>query len=74
MALTATPKDAAVKMNVQPETALEVHVADTGIVGYRFDAVDLLNMLHHHVRSDVIDLWFRYGFLPPLRTDEESAP
>ena len=56
VALTATPKDPAVKMNVQPKADLEVHVADTGIVGYRKEAVDPLDMLHDHVRT-MVDVW-----------------
>ena len=71
--VTATPKDPAVKMNVHPETDLEVHVADTGIVGYRIEAVDLLRMLHHHVRHSLVEMWFRYGVMPPLWTEVEPA-
>jgi hypothetical protein len=74
MMLTAMPEDPAVEMSVHPETALEVHVADTGIVGYRIEAVDLLNMLHYHVRHSVVEMWFRYGAMPPLWTEVEPAP
>ena len=74
MTLTATPEDPTVEMSVHPETALEVHVADTGIVGYRIEAVDLLWMLHHHVRHGVVEMWFRYGAMPPLWTEVEPAP
>jgi hypothetical protein len=74
MVVTATPEDPAVEMSVHPETALEVHVADTGIVGYRIEAVDLLKMLHYHVRHSVIEMWFGYGAMPLLWTEVEPAP
>ena len=73
VALTAAPKDPAVKMNVQPKADLEVHVADTGIVGYRKEAVDLLDMLHDHVRT-MVDVWLWHGFMPPHWTEREPAP
>lgn len=73
VALTAAPKDPAVQMNVQPKADLEVHVADTGIVGYRIEAVRLLGMLHHHVRT-MVDVWLWHGFMPPHWTEREPAP
>jgi len=29
---------------------------------------DLLRMLLHHVRQDVIAMWFDYGFMPPAKS------
>ena len=30
----------------------------------------LLEVLHHHVEQSVIDLWFKYGWLPPERPSD----
>jgi hypothetical protein len=72
--LTAAPKDPSVKMNVHPKADLEVHVADTGIVGYRIEAVSLLGMLHYHVQWAVIEMGLGHGFMPPHWTEREPAP
>lgn len=74
MVVTATPNDPALEMSVEPRTHLEVHVADTGIVSYRIEALDLLHMLQHHVRHSLIEMWFRYGAMPHHWTEVEPAP
>jgi hypothetical protein len=65
MAFTATPKDPADKMHVEPQSALEIQLADTGAVGMSLEVSDLLDMLHHYVRHSLIEMWFRYGQVPP---------
>lgn len=65
VAFTATPQDPAVDMKVQPRSGLEIQLDKTGIAGFDIDALELLQMLQHHVRRSVIAMWFEYGYMPP---------
>lgn len=63
--LRATPTNPALPMRVQPRSGLHLQLLDTGAENLRIDVVDLLRMLHHHVRRYVIALWFESGRMPP---------
>jgi hypothetical protein len=64
VAFTATPKDPTEDMKVHPQSGLEIQIGDTGIVGFALGAVDLLEMLQHHVRHSIIAMWFTFGHMP----------
>lgn len=64
VAFTATPHDPSVDMNVQPRSGLQIQLDKTGIAGFEIDALELLQMLHYHVRHTVIGWWFEYGYMP----------
>jgi hypothetical protein len=64
LAFTATPKDETADMYVNPKSALQIPLSETGTVGLNLEVSDLLRMLHHHVRHTVIGMWFDYGFMP----------
>jgi hypothetical protein len=64
VAFTATPKDPTKNMHVHPQSGLQIQIRDTGIVGFDIEALDLIRMLHGHVRHAVIGRWFEYGLLP----------
>jgi hypothetical protein len=64
VAFTARPEDPSQEMIVQPTSGLELQLRDTGAVGLDLDVVELLHMIHHHIRHSVIEMWFHYGFMP----------
>lgn len=64
VAFTARPEDPSNEMLVEPTSGLELQLRDTGDVGLDLDVVDLLHMIHHHIRHSVIAMWFDYGFMP----------
>jgi hypothetical protein len=64
VAFTASPQDASKKMDVHPQSGLEIQLADTGAT-MTSSAVNLLDMVIHHVRRSVVSVWFEYGFMPP---------
>jgi hypothetical protein len=64
VSFTATPKDSTKDMQVQPQSGLEIQIGDTGIISYAIGAIDLLGMIHHHVRHSIIGMWFEHGFMP----------
>jgi hypothetical protein len=68
---TATPKDPTEHMQVQPQSGLQVRLADTGAT-YQIPAFDLLEMIHHHIRHSIIERWFSYGIMP-RKWDEISG-
>ena len=68
VSFTATRKDPTKHMNVHPESGLEIQIGNTGIVGYAIGAVDLLSMIHHHVRHSIIGMGIERGFMPPVVT------
>jgi hypothetical protein len=70
---TATPKDPAEDMQVYPQSGLEIQVGDSGIIGYNIGASDLLGMLHYHVRFMIIEMWFRYGVMPPTWAELQAS-
>jgi hypothetical protein len=73
VAFTATPKDAALDMNVQPRSGLEIQLQNTGIVGFDISALDLLQMIEYHIRQTVIAWSFDYGQLPPTWQEVEAS-
>jgi hypothetical protein len=69
----ATPKDPAQDMKVHPMSGLEIQVGGTGIVGYRIGAVELVEMIHHHVRHHVLEMWFERGVMPMTWAEVQAA-
>jgi hypothetical protein len=72
VAFTATPKDPALDMDVQPRSGLQIQIENTGIVSFDIEALKLLQMIHFHVRQHVIDMWFKYGHIPPTWAEVEA--
>jgi hypothetical protein len=68
---TATPKDPAVDMNVQPQSGLQVQIAENGIKTFQIDALELLQMIEHHIRF-IIEMWFDRGFMPKTWKEIEA--
>jgi hypothetical protein len=64
VAFTASPEDPSEEMVVQPASGLELQLRDTGAVGLDLDVVQVLHMIHHHIRHSIIAMWFHYGFMP----------
>jgi hypothetical protein len=70
MAFTARPKDPSEQMHVDPMSGLEIQLGETGMffpegVTITMEICDFLEYLWHHVSHTVIDMWFKYGYLPP---------
>jgi len=66
MAFTARPQDPAEKMYVETHSGLHVQLGGTGATGwFDIDAVDMLESLHHHIERSTIDMWWKYGYMPP---------
>jgi hypothetical protein len=73
MAFTARPKNPAEQMYVKPQSGLEVQVGEVGMffpegVPITEEISDFLEYLWHHVSHSVIDMWFKYGYMPPEPT------
>jgi hypothetical protein len=64
VSFTATPRDPTLGMDVHPQSGLQIQVDDTGITSYVSNAVQLLEMIHHHVRHSIIGMWFERGHMP----------
>jgi hypothetical protein len=66
LAFTATPEDPSKKMQVHPQSGLQIQLTDTGADDIFGDmtATSVLEMLHHHVRQSIIAWWFEYGQMP----------
>jgi hypothetical protein len=73
VAFTATPQDPTKEMKVHPQSGLEIQIGNTGIVGFAIGAVDLLRMIHHHVRYTILDLGFERGFMPPTWAEVQAS-
>jgi hypothetical protein len=73
VAFTATPQDPAKDMNVYPQSGLEIQIGDTGIVGFDIGAVDLLRMIHHHVRWTILDMAFERRFIPSTWAEVQAS-
>jgi hypothetical protein len=65
LAFTASPKDPTQEMYVDPRSALQIQVGDTGIIGFEMEANALLDMLYHHVRHTLLEWGYERGFIPP---------
>ena len=52
-------------MTVSPRSGLQVQISEKGLI-YVIDALDVLRMLHHHVRRTVIGFWFDHGYMRRL--------
>ena len=73
MAFTARPKDPADEMYVNPQSGLEIQVGETGLfypegVPITAELSDFLDYLWHYVSHEVIDMWFKFGYMPPEQT------
>lgn len=74
MAFTGSPKDPSIDMKVETKSGLQVEIQDTGIVGFDITALDLLQMIEHHIRW-MIEMGFERGVMPPTwREIEASQP
>jgi hypothetical protein len=69
---TATPRDPSVAMEVDTQSGLQIELRDTGADHLEIEVVDLLAMIHHHVRHTVIGAWFEYGYMPPMWTEVQE--
>jgi hypothetical protein len=70
MAFTARPKDPAKDMYVKPQSGLEVQLGEAGLfypdgTPITDEISDFLRYLYGYVRQEVIDMWFKYGYMPP---------
>jgi hypothetical protein len=72
VSFTATPKDSRVEMDIYPESRLQIQVADTGITSYVSSAVQLLEMIHYHVRHSIVGMWFERGQMPPTYAEIQA--
>jgi hypothetical protein len=73
VSFTATPQDPALSMDVQPHSGLEVQIQDTGIVGFDVQALGLLQMIEHHIRWQILNMWFDHGWMPRTWSEIESV-
>jgi hypothetical protein len=73
VAFTASPEDPSKEMVVQPRSGLQMQLRNTGADGLDLDVVRLLQMIHHHIRHSVIEMWFGYGFMPMTWAEVEAA-
>jgi hypothetical protein len=70
MAFTARPKDRFKEMHVKPQSGLEVQLGEVGMfypegVPITAEISEFLDYLWHYVRHTVIDMWFKFGYIPP---------
>jgi hypothetical protein len=69
MAFTARRKDPTEDMYVQPQSGLEIQLGETMFFPDGTLVTDeishFLRYLLYHVRQEAIDMWFRYGHMPP---------
>jgi hypothetical protein len=55
---------------VEPQSGLEVQIGEIGMfypdgAPITDEISDLLKYLWHHVGHTIIDMWFKYGYMPP---------
>jgi hypothetical protein len=67
VAFTATPQDPSRNMDVHPNSGLRVQLQNTGIIGFEISALDLLEMIEHHIRWNIQWVFERGIVLPPLQ-------
>jgi hypothetical protein len=72
VSFTATPRDPTLGMDVHPQSGLQIQVDETGITSYVSNAVQLLEMIHHHVRHSIIGMWFQHGQMPPTYAEIQA--
>jgi hypothetical protein len=72
VALTARPKNPSAGMTLHPRSGLQIALSDTGADDLRLEVVELLEMIHHHVRHTVIGAWFEYGYMPPTWAEVQA--
>jgi hypothetical protein len=53
VAFTATPQDHSQEMQVQPNSGLQIQLQNTGITSFEIAALDLLEMIEHHIRWSI---------------------
>ena len=73
LAFTARPKDPSKNMQVYPQSGLEVQLGEPGLfysdgTPVTAEISDFLGYLWDHVSHTVIDMWFKYGYMPPEPT------
>jgi hypothetical protein len=78
VALVAKPQDPYEEMYVHPQSGLRIELRDTGADDLRLELVQLLTMIHHHVRWSVVGWWFEFGQMPrtwrEVRASQEDPP
>jgi hypothetical protein len=72
VSFTATPKIPTVNMNVHPQSGLQIQLDKTG-ASFAVGAVELLDMIHHHVRHMIIGMWFEHGFMPHTWAEVQAS-
>lgn len=72
VSFTARPRDPTERMDVYPQSGLQIQVDDTGIASFAIGAVELLEMIHHHVRHMIIGMWFEHGFMPRTHAEIQA--
>jgi hypothetical protein len=65
MEFTATPEDPAENVHVEPQSGLQIQLANTGTINMDLEVSELLGMCWHYVRHSLIDMWFKWGQMPP---------
>lgn len=70
MAFTARPKDPTEDMYVEPQSGLEIQLGEAEMLypdgtPITDELTDLLRYLGYAVQHEVIDMWFKYGQMPP---------
>jgi hypothetical protein len=72
LAFTATPALKPSDMRVYPESALHVQIKDRWITHFEIDALELLQMIEHHIRW-TIELWFERSYMPRTWQEVEAS-
>jgi hypothetical protein len=72
VAFSATPKNPSLDMDVQPNSGLRVQLQNTGIVGFEISALDVLQMIEHHIRWN-IEWEFERGVVLPTWQEVEAS-
>jgi hypothetical protein len=72
VAFTATPAGDPKQMRVQPQSGLHVQIEDAGLADLDIDALEVLEMIEHHIRWTVVESWFERGFMPPPWAEVEA--
>jgi hypothetical protein len=60
------PEDTGLEMHVQPQSGLQIQLAETTAAGALDASIDdMLKNLHGYVRNFVVDAWFKWGHMIP---------
>jgi hypothetical protein len=70
LSFIARPQHASQPMSIEPRSGLEVQLSEDGLFYLGGDPVtteisDFLEYLWFHVSHTIIDMWFKYGYIPP---------